>query len=271
MNGGRFVRASPVVLGERAELREVSVFDVSVNLYKNPNCASSGSFDRIPVGSASASITKCWTHCSCDEKEITWSLTKKTLQVYDDRAEDYAKCFARDHGKDPALRDFVAGLPKGACVLDLGCGPGSWAGAMIAKGLSVDAVDASAGMVAMASKIPGLNVQQAEFGDLSSVALYDGVWANFSLLHAPRSDMTGHLMRIHRALKPGGLLHIGLKTGTGEHRDALGRLYTYYAPDEIIERLTALGMTLVTQRTGRDPGLDGTLADWFILSSRKPD
>ena len=52
---------------------------------------------------------------------------------------------------------------------------------------------------------------KADFNELSDINLYDGVWANFSLLHAPRSEMLPNLIRIHRALKKKGYLHLGLK------------------------------------------------------------
>ncbi|CUH78353.1 class I SAM-dependent methyltransferase [Tropicibacter naphthalenivorans] len=191
----------------------------------------------------------------------------QTLDVYDARAADYAQSFGMDHGKDPSLRDFIAALPKRARVLDLGCGPGSWAVAMAQAGLSVDAVDASAGMVEQAQQHQGITVWQARFDQIEAEAIYDGIWANFSLLHAPRDEMPGHLARLKRALKPGGLLHIGLKQGQGEARDSLGRFYTYYTVPELTGLLRAIGLEPTAIRHGADKGLDGTVAPWFTLTA----
>ena len=58
----------------------------------------------------------------------------ETLAAYDARAQDYAEAFGKDHSADPSLRAFAEALPVGALVLDFGCGPGSWARAMIALG-----------------------------------------------------------------------------------------------------------------------------------------
>lgn len=198
------------------------------------------------------------------------SADRETLEVYDARAAEYAQAFGKDHSNDPALRAFVAGLPRGGRVLDLGCGPGAWARAMLAAGLEVEAVDASAAMVAEASRVPGLSVRQARFDEIDAEARYDGIWANFSLLHAPRDAMPGHLAALHLALKPGGLLHVGLKEGEGSRRDTLGRFYTYWTVPELTALLEDLGMAVFDLRHGADKGLDGAVAPWFTLTARKP-
>lgn len=192
----------------------------------------------------------------------------ETLAVYATRARDYAKRFAADN-VGPTLRAFIDAVPEGARVLDLGCGPGNAAAAMRDAGLTVEAWDASPEMAEVAREIHGLELRVAEFDALDAEAVYDGIYANFSLLHAPKAEMPGHLARIARALRPGGLLHIGLKTGEGERRDALGRLYAYYSDEEITRLLSDAGLEVEVRTTGRSTGLDGTSAPWIILRARK--
>jgi hypothetical protein len=81
--------------------------------------------------------------------------------------------------------------------------------------------------------------------------------------------MPAHLARLHAALAPGGLLHIGLKTGAGERRDGIGRLYTYYTDAEITGLLQAAGFTVIDRETGRETGFDGVEADWIVLWARR--
>lgn len=190
----------------------------------------------------------------------------ETIKVYDARAQDYD---ALETSETPSetLAAFMAALPKGGRVLDLGCGPGTSARHMVRAGLGVDAMDASASMVALAGRIEGVTAWQGTFDDIGGTALYDGVWANFSLLHAPRADMPRHLAAIHAVLKPGGLFHVAVKSGEGEARDRIGRLYTYYTEDELTGLLRQAGFTVGPYRRGRDKGLSGEDADWISVTA----
>jgi SAM-dependent methyltransferase len=136
-------------------------------------------------------------------------------------------------------------------------------------GLCVTAWDASAEMVALARRLHGIEAEQKTFDALECQQTFDGVWANFSLLHAPRQDFWRHLKAIHAALKNGGLLHLGLKTGTGTTRDTLGRLYTFFTPTELTDHLHSSGFTPIASRQGREVGLAGTEDPFIILRATR--
>lgn len=190
----------------------------------------------------------------------------ETIRLYDARAQDYARLTGADV-PDATLTAFIAALPPGARVLDFGCGPGLSAGHMAAAGHRVQAWDASAAMAALAATRPGVTARQASFDDLDAEDAYDGVWANFSLLHAPRADVPRHLSAIARALKPGGLVHVAVKEGTGEARDSLGRLYTYFTEAELAALLTRAGLAPGPFARGQDKGLDGVVAPWISVTA----
>lgn len=195
------------------------------------------------------------------------SVDRRTLEVYDARAADYAARFGSG-GEDVHLLAFVAELAPGARVLDLGCGPGSASALMAAEGHRPDPVDASAAMVALAQE-RGLPARQASFDDIAGEGPYEAVWANFSLLHAARAALPGHLAALHDALVPGGLLHIGMKTGAGEHRDSLGRLYTYVGLQELRELLQAAGFAIHAEEEGAGAGLSGDHSTWVVMRGRR--
>jgi SAM-dependent methyltransferase len=191
----------------------------------------------------------------------------ETIKVYDMRAVEYAQMTDVEDAADPGLEAFIAVLPEAGRVLDVGCGPGMAAARMAQAGLRVDATDASSEMASMAGNAKGVTAWQATFDEISGDAIYDGIWANFSLLHAPRSDMPRHLAALRTALKPGGQFHIGMKLGTGQARDGIGRLYTYYTQQELTDLLTDTGFIVTDAVLGRGLGLDGTMADWVSLAA----
>lgn len=189
----------------------------------------------------------------------------ETLNVYDQRAGDYAKHFGVQK-PSKSLTRFMSHLPPNARVMDLGCGPGDSAAIMRDAGFQVDAVDASKGMIEQANSKYGLNARYATFDDLDTVREFDGIWANFSLLHARKADFPRYLKSIHTALKDDGIFHIGtkLKTDHDEARDSIGRFYSYYDQDELMTYLQTAGFTAMQTDTGKEIGLSGS-SDPFIL------
>ena len=189
-----------------------------------------------------------------------------TIAVYDEQVENYAKMSEKLYERRE-LEAFAGAVQMGGRVLDLGCGPGHYAGWLAKWGFEVEAWDGSAEMVAKARALPGVTARQARFEALDLMGAYDGVWANFSLLHAPRAAFPGHLSRIKHALKPGGAFHIGMKLGEGEGPDKIGRFYAYYSEEELIGLLVQAGFTVMQRWSGEGPGLDGTLSHYVTMLS----
>jgi len=193
----------------------------------------------------------------------------RTIATYDVKAADYADLVSSD-APDKTLRSFIDVIPAGGHVLDLGCGPGTSSAHMQRAGLVPESVDASEGMIALARKTFGLDARLGHFDDIDGFEVYDGVWANFSLLHAPRADLARHIAALFRATRPGGIIHIGMKTGTGVARDDIDRLYTYVTVDELVGLLTDAGYHVTHIKEGRETGLAGTVDPYVILRGQKP-
>lgn len=191
----------------------------------------------------------------------------RTIAAYRRHAQAYAERFATARA-NPGLDAFIALIPKGGRVLDLGCGPGHAAAWMAARGLEVDALDASPEMAALARDRFGIEVRVAGFDAVTAKARYDGIWASFSLLHAPKADFPRHLAALNRALKPGGLLHLGMKLGQGEGRDRLDRFYAFYSRDELAGHLDRAGYRIEAETRWAEAGLEGTVTDLIRLTAR---
>ncbi len=192
----------------------------------------------------------------------------ETIATYDRQAETYAEKF-QNASSDPALAAFVSRLKPNGCILDLGCGPAAAAAFMRDNGFDVDAVDASQEMVRLANETHNIGARQATFDDIQEVEAYDGIWANFSLLHASAQKFPLHLAALYRALRPGGYFHIGMKLGAGSKRDSLGRYYTFYSQPELCALITNAGFVIDETTTGKDAGLAGTIDPWIVLAARK--
>ena len=192
----------------------------------------------------------------------------ETIKYYDKSAESYLDKVCNTY-PDSDLLSFINSIKSGGTVLDLGCGPGNSSAMMQGAGLNVQASDCSQKMVDIAKNKFNVDAIKAEFKELSEIDLYDGVWANFSLLHAPRSEMLSNLKKINRSLKKKGYLHIGLKIGNGEKRDTLGRQYTYYQPKELKSLLISAGFTINTIRLDMDGAISmtGMIEPFMIVTA----
>ena len=182
---------------------------------------------------------------------------ERTIAFYDQEAPVYSGASAQAENT-PMLQEFVSRLPAGAAVLDFGCGSAWAANRFRELGFRVSAFDGSAGLAAEARRKYGIDVTVGRFEDFGETGTCDAIWASFCLLHDSRSAMKGHLARLHRALTPGGQLYLGLKEGTGEHRDSLDRLYVYYSEPEIRDLLEAAGFGIDRVIRDRNKGYDGS-------------
>ncbi|NOE28160.1 methyltransferase domain-containing protein [Ruegeria sp. HKCCD6157] len=187
---------------------------------------------------------------------------ERTINAYTNKVAEYLKIPLPPEQLE-ARQAFADAVGAGGYVLDLGSGPGSDSGFLMRQGLKVRALDATPAFVEHARE-NGVDAYLGTFDDVTETAEFDGVYASFSLLHAPRADFQRHLTAIHRALKPGGQLFLGMKLGTGEHRDDLDRYYSYYTEAEIEDALNKAGFTIDRAVHGMGEGLAGSY-DGYIL------
>ena len=192
----------------------------------------------------------------------------KTIAFYDGAAERYANLTDTGTPSD-TLKAFIAQLPAGGHVLDLGCGPARASVHMRDAGLRPDPVDASQGMIELANKTHDIGARLATFDDIDMVDTYDGVWANFSLLHAPHEDLPRILSAIATALHSKGIFHIAMKVGTGTERDKIDRLYSYVTPDALRGLLADAGFDVLDTVEGHEVGCAGTNDPFVAMLGRK--
>ena len=147
-----------------------------------------------------------------------------TIEYYDHNAATF---FNGTVGVDmsPLYDRFIDKLPKGATILDAGCGSGRDARAFMEMGFTVTAFDASPELASLASQHCGFHVSVRHFSDVDEIHAYNGVWCCASLLHVPRLELAFQVERLWQSLCPGGVFYASFKLGEGERIDG-GRSFT---------------------------------------------
>lgn len=189
---------------------------------------------------------------------------KQTIAVYNQNAEKY-QSLVKKLPYTQTLKAFISRLDKGAVILDFGCGIGDSAAIMREEGLIPVCIDGSDKMVEIANQFYQLDANVALFSDLVDVSIYDGVWANFSLLHVTKSEFKTHINAIHLALKPQSWFFVGLKLGDGQERDKFGRFYAYYSEEELQILLIQAGFRVDEKIHGKSKGMAGIDEPWLGL------
>ena len=175
----------------------------------------------------------------------------ETLAFYSAQAPVYTA--SGPQGASRHLGGFLDRLKSGSCILELGCGGGRDAEAMIRRGFIVDATDGTPEMARLAEQRIGQPVRVLRFDQLDEDGKYDAVWAHASLLHVPLTKLPRILGLVHRALRPGGFHMASFKTAGIDGRDRFGRyfnqpdlpklidLYRRSAPWDLVETEEYIG------------------------------
>ncbi len=124
------------------------------------------------------------------------------------------------------LQPLFDELPAGSPVLDLGCGSGVPAGALLAAQFSLTGVDVSEVQIERARRtVPTGTFVRADMTEVSFPdRSFAAVVALYSLIHVPRAEQPALLRRIRRWLRPAGRLVaiVGWAAWEGIEPDWLG-------------------------------------------------
>jgi len=192
----------------------------------------------------------------------------ETLAFYAAEAPRYAE-WSAGHELPQEFLHFADALPDKADVLDFGCG-GGWASrAFLARGHRVTALDPVPEFVTRLDQTPGIAAIHGDASALPPEPAFDAIWASFSLQHIPRAELPDTLRRICAALRPGGLLYIGVQQGSETLRDSLGRLYCHWTEADLAALLAPLGLSVTHRASEPDKGYDGRETISLHLEARK--
>lgn len=193
---------------------------------------------------------------------------ERTLRFYADEAPVYTA--AGSGGVNRHLHEFLDRLPRGARILELGCGGGRDCEAMLERGFAVTPTDAVGEIASKAEERIGLPVKVMRFDELNSFEEYDAVFASASLLHVPRPQLSAMLRLIYRALKPAGLHYASYKGGGAEGRDSIDRYFNYLTLDEVKRAYAQAGeWALIDAQEYFGGGYEGGIGPWVAVTLRR--
>lgn len=168
---------------------------------------------------------------------------KRTKQKYDQLAHSSDQSQGSNGTTGMVVR-FTTML-MGERVLDLGSGTGRDTRTLKRYGVHVQGLDISEEMIAVAKQ----TVDQVAFrrGDFRNLPyddeVFDGIWANLSLVHLMKQDLSIALSQVHRVLKATGIFYASFLTqGTDGFLDDL--YYSFYSIEELRERFEESKLTV---------------------------
>jgi SAM-dependent methyltransferase len=158
------------------------------------------------------------------------ALTESTIRHYDENATAFWEG-TRDHDvsqNTAALLDALHGTAPFK-LLDFGCGPGRDLQYFRDLGHEPVGLDGSENLAALAREHSGADVWVQDFTapDLPE-ARFDGIFANASLFHVPRSHIEAVLATLRASLVPGGVLFASMPRGNDDEGFAGARYGVYY-------------------------------------------
>ncbi|MEW5995989.1 MAG: class I SAM-dependent methyltransferase [Candidatus Micrarchaeota archaeon] len=201
--------------------------------------------------------------------------SKSVREGYEKIAKEYHK--RRDRYKNTILLEkFRKNLPKGSWIIDLGCGAGVPVAKFLAgKGYKVTGIDFSKEMLRLARK----NVPKAKFIRMDMTKMrfgsdsFDGAVSFYAMIHVPREKHAGIYRKLHRILKPGGIILVNAggsdRNGwEGYEKDYMGvpMFWSFYGPERTSRMIMDAGFEILWSRILE---LGGEKQFWVLARNRK--
>ena len=173
------------------------------------------------------------------------------------------------------LDELVSRLPKGAKVLDAGCGAGVPICRLLSENFEVTGVDFSEAQVELARRnAPGARFLCEDMTKLDFPKdTFDGIASYYAIIHIPREEHQPLLENFHTMLKPGGLALLCLGA---EHlvddldENYLGaRMYwSHFDAETYLKMLKEIGFAILWSKRVADETCEGA-GHLFVLAQKE--
>jgi SAM-dependent methyltransferase len=197
-------------------------------------------------------------------------ISSRTLAHYDANAAGFWEG-TREHDVSQNIAALLRHLRGTApfSILDFGCGPGRDLMAFRALGHEAIGLEGSRELAALARQHSGCEVWRQDFLRLELPAgRFDGIFANASLFHVPKSELPRVLRDLRAALKPEGVLFSSNPRGNNEEGWNRGRYGAYHDLAAWRGYLEAAGFAEL-EHYYRPPGLPLEQQPWLASVWRR--
>lgn len=200
---------------------------------------------------------------------------EKTQETYRHIAAAYAQANAVSSSSiAQQIAKFVALVPLGGWVLDVGCGPGMDTAVLRQNNLQAIGLDYSHEMMVAGRDTQGFQGPfiRADMRRLPVGGYIAGLWVCASLLHLARADVLPTLHEFHRVLQPGGILYLSVKLGDDEawvdtpYDEGRQRFFTYWQPETLDALLETAAFQIIDGWEEK-----GRRDTWLVRYARKKE
>ena len=168
----------------------------------------------------------------------------ETTSYYDNNANSYFDATVNVDFSD-SYNHFTTLLPEHARIIDMGCGSGRDVKAFCDMGFDAVGLDASDELASVAEEKLGIKVIRGDMSTWITDTPFDGIWCCASLLHLRDEEIQSFFDKLTNNLKPGGVIFISVKEGSGRFIDDKGRYMKLFTEKELEDLLTEEGINTI--------------------------
>lgn len=198
---------------------------------------------------------------------------QETVATYNQHAAELAEYFAGIGSRVDLIEEGLelAGLPKAARAVEVGCGDGRDAEDITTRVGWYEGFDPSAGLIRLARKrLPGAQFVIADALSYEYPNELDVVFGFASFLHLNKEDFSVACAKIAEALKPGGILLMTLKERDVYQEelveDEFGKRMFYYYNDKTVRDSIPQSLNVIKIR---HQTLNRKTAKWLVVVLQK--
>lgn len=201
--------------------------------------------------------------------------TKRIVRdSYNTIAQAYLATRHADSEDVQLLQALIARLPRGARVLDAGCGAGVPITQILSQYFDVLGIDISEAQLALARQfVPGAQFVRADLSALGFPAeTFDAICSYYAIIHVPREEHRALLQNFYHLLKPSGLALLCM--GNGDLADDVATDYfgttmywSHYDAETNLRIMRDCGFQILWSKPITDT-LDANATHLFVLAEK---